>query len=50
MNTIPETMRTAAIDRFGGPKVMTPHVLPVPELRACLSQCFIVKRHELAVD
>src|SRR6266850_1940482 len=28
---IPKTMRAAAIDRFGGPEVLTLHVLPVPE-------------------
>jgi NADPH:quinone reductase len=27
---IPKTMRAAAIDRFGGPEVLTIHVLPVP--------------------
>jgi NADPH2:quinone reductase len=27
---VPETMRAAAIDRFGGPEVLTVHVLPVP--------------------
>ncbi len=29
---IPVTMRAAAIDRFGGPDVLTLHVLPVPEI------------------
>jgi NADPH:quinone reductase-like Zn-dependent oxidoreductase len=29
--TIPKTMRAAAIDRFGGPEVLTIHTLPVPE-------------------
>jgi len=29
--TIPATMKTAAIDRFGPPEVLTPHVLPVPK-------------------
>ncbi|MCU1310894.1 MAG: NADPH:quinone reductase [Candidatus Angelobacter sp.] len=32
MNKIPETMRAAAIDRFGGPEVLTVHTLPVPEI------------------
>jgi NADPH:quinone reductase-like Zn-dependent oxidoreductase len=27
---VPSTMRAAAIDRFGGPQVLTLHVLPVP--------------------
>src|SRR5204862_208649 len=27
---IPETMRAAAIDRFGGPEVISTHTLPVP--------------------
>jgi NADPH:quinone reductase-like Zn-dependent oxidoreductase len=27
---IPATMRAAALDRFGGPEVLTPHMLPVP--------------------
>src|ERR1700731_407533 len=31
---IPETMRAAAIDRFGGPEVLLIHSLPVPELDA----------------
>lgn len=30
--TIPATMRAAAIDRFGGPEVITLHTLPVPEI------------------
>ncbi len=29
--TTPATMKTAAIDRFGPPEVLTPHVLPVPK-------------------
>jgi NADPH:quinone reductase len=29
--TIPATMKTAAIDRFGPPEALTPHVLPVPK-------------------
>lgn len=29
---IPETMKAAALDRFGGPDVLTTHVLPVPAL------------------
>src|SRR5437868_8296485 len=29
---IPETMHAAAIDRFGGPEVLTIHTLPVPHL------------------
>ncbi len=28
---IPETMQAAAIDRYGGPEVLQPHVLPVPK-------------------
>src|SRR5437763_1749102 len=31
MAKIPKTMRAAAIDRFGGPEVLTIHTLPVPE-------------------
>ncbi len=31
MATIPETMRAAAIDRFGGPEVLSIHTLPVPK-------------------
>src|SRR4051794_16976416 len=31
-DTIPTEMRAAAIDRFGGPEVLTLHVLPVPTL------------------
>jgi NADPH2:quinone reductase len=34
MKKIPETMRAAALDRFGGPKVLKTHVLPVPEVGA----------------
>jgi NADPH:quinone reductase-like Zn-dependent oxidoreductase len=30
LHTIPKTMRAAAIDRFGGPEVLTIHSLPVP--------------------
>ncbi len=30
--TVPETMRAMAIDRFGGPDVLTMHTLPVPEV------------------
>jgi NADPH2:quinone reductase len=30
MKTIPKTMRAAAIDRFGGPEVLSIHTLPVP--------------------
>src|SRR2546423_8937105 len=29
-DTLPETMRAAALDRFGGPEVLTIHSLPVP--------------------
>jgi NADPH2:quinone reductase len=29
---IPATMRAAAVDRFGGPEVLTLHALPVPDL------------------
>ena len=32
--TVPETMRAIAIDRFGGPDVLTMHTLPVPEVGA----------------
>ncbi len=28
--TVPERMRAIAIDRFGGPEVLTMHTLPVP--------------------
>src|SRR4030081_94334 len=31
---IPETMPAAAIDHFGGPEVLTPHILPVPKIDA----------------
>ncbi len=31
---IPETMPAAAIDRFGGPEVLTAHILPVPKVDA----------------
>src|SRR2546423_11138881 len=31
---IPATMRAAAIDRFGGPEVLSIHTLPVPEPNA----------------
>jgi NADPH2:quinone reductase len=31
---IPEIMRAAAIDRFGGPEVLTPHELPTPAVDA----------------
>jgi NADPH2:quinone reductase len=31
---IPKSMRAAAIDHFGGPKVLTIHTLPVPTLDA----------------
>lgn len=30
MHSIPKTMRAAAIDRFGGPEVLSIHTLPVP--------------------
>ena len=33
-SAIPTTMRAAAIDRFGGPEVLSIHTLPVPELNA----------------
>ena len=33
-STIPATMRAAAIDRFGGPEVLSIHMLPVPEPNA----------------
>ncbi len=29
---VPATMRAAAIDRFGGPEVLTLHIMPVPEV------------------
>jgi NADPH:quinone reductase-like Zn-dependent oxidoreductase len=32
MHKIPKVMRAAAIDRFGGPEVLSIHSLPVPEL------------------
>jgi NADPH:quinone reductase-like Zn-dependent oxidoreductase len=32
--TIPKTMRAIAIDRYGGPSVLTMHTLPVPEIDA----------------
>ncbi|MBV8613102.1 MAG: NADP-dependent oxidoreductase [Acetobacteraceae bacterium] len=31
---LPKTMRAAAIDRFGGPEVLSLHTLPVPDLDA----------------
>src|SRR3981189_2081635 len=31
---VPRTMFAAAIDRFGGPEVITPHALPVPPVDA----------------
>ncbi len=31
---IPETMTATAIDRYGGPEVLKPHVLPVPRPRS----------------
>src|SRR6202167_4463516 len=31
---VPRTMFAAAIDRFGGPEVITAHALPVPEIDA----------------
>lgn len=34
MSHVPKTMRAAAIDRFGGPEVLTLHELPVPTLDA----------------
>ena len=34
MPAIPKVMRAAAIDRFGGPEVLTIHSLPVPEIDA----------------
>jgi NADPH2:quinone reductase len=34
MGAIPKTMRAAAIDRFGGPEVLSIHSLPVPEVDA----------------
>lgn len=33
-HAIPATMRAAAIDRFGGPEVLTLHTVPVPEVDA----------------
>lgn len=32
MKSLPNTMRAVAIDRFGGPKVLTIHILPVPSV------------------
>lgn len=32
MDQLPKTMRAAALDRFGGPEMLTPHVVPVPEI------------------
>lgn len=32
--SIPSTMRAAALDRFGGPEVLTIHELPVPAFEA----------------
>ncbi len=32
MGAIPKMMRAAALDRFGGPEVLTLHTLPVPTL------------------
>jgi NADPH:quinone reductase-like Zn-dependent oxidoreductase len=34
MPTIPQTMRAAALDRFGGPDVLSIHMLPVPTINA----------------
>jgi NADPH2:quinone reductase len=34
MTDLPQTMRAAAIDRFGGPEVLTIHTLPVPAIEA----------------
>jgi hypothetical protein len=31
---VPRTMFAAAIDRFGGPEVITPHALPIPAVDA----------------
>src|SRR3979409_1046122 len=31
---VPRTMFAAAIDRFGGPEVITAHALPIPEVDA----------------
>lgn len=31
---VPQTMRAVALDRFGGPDVLTIHTLPVPEIAA----------------
>ena len=32
--TVPQTMRAAALDRFGGPEVLKLHLLPVPKIDA----------------
>lgn len=32
LDAIPTTMRAAAIDAFGGPEALKPHILPVPEI------------------
>src|SRR5580693_6963737 len=29
---VPEMMQAAAVDHFGGPEVLTPHVIPVPKI------------------
>jgi NADPH2:quinone reductase len=34
MNSVPKTMRAAAIDRFGGPEVLSIHEVPVPNVGA----------------
>ena len=34
MTNLPRTMRAAAIDRFGGPEVLTIHTLPVPAIES----------------
>src|ERR1700730_2046848 len=34
VHTVPKTMRTAAIDRSGGPEVLSMHSIPLPELDA----------------
>jgi NADPH:quinone reductase-like Zn-dependent oxidoreductase len=40
---VPKTMRAAAIDRFGGPEVITMHSLPTPNLDA--NEVLIANQH-----
>jgi len=43
-HTLPATHRAAAINRFGGPEVLTIHILPVPSLQGA---CAPRRRHVL---